>query len=1231
MAQWTDEQKQAIISRDKNILVAAAAGSGKTAVLVERIVERVLSGVTDIDELLVVTFTRAAAEEMRMRIRQALMEAAEENPADERIHRQLVLLSNASISTIHSFCQNVIRRNFSLLDISPDFKVANDQEMVIMKEEAMEEVFEEAYGRGEGEFLSFVREYGSDQGDNDMHQIIFRMFDFSQSQLFPDAWLEGCLKRFEISSEAELEKSDWLAELKPDIRNTLFKARAINDYIQQIAPELGGDGCREIYEQDCEVIDELLRRLENNDWKGFSQKINTDLFPKMPKNSWTGTVEDKKYVNETLRGQEKKLIVTGIQKKYFSQSFAAAVADLQKVKPFMQVICRLTQAFSQAFAAKKKERGVLDFNDMEHFAFRILRSGDSDNGEIRPSAAALELQGRYNEVMVDEYQDTNPLQDAILSLVMRQETPGSFVVGDIKQSIYRFRMAEPGIFQEKYESYPKRGGAYERILLRRNFRSRPEVLAGINYLFRQIMQKEAAELEYDDAAALYPGAVFADTEGKRLSGEIELDLIDTGDTVSGNQETVEDEDKDDLKGFELEAQHIANRIKRLVTGENGKDSGILVYDEKAPGCYRQIRWRDIVILLRNLKGRSGQLLEQLRNNDIPAYVSDDTGYFETMEIKVMLSLLAIIDNSRQDIPLAAVLRSPAGGFSAAELAEIRINSPRSDLFEALLAVNGNASRVKVKLREKTERFLKKLTGWRDLSRTVSVPRLIWELYRDTGYYEYVGSMPGGVQRQANLRALMERAEEYEKTDFRGLFRFLRFIEKMKARKSDLAIAATLGENEDVVRIMTIHSSKGLEFPVVILADIDKEFNKKDKKNTLLIGRRLGLGPYVTVGPEGRYSTLARAAVAAEIEQAGRAEEMRILYVALTRAKEKIILVGKMNRLPGKKGEWSQITGSQEPRLPVHLIAGVSSYLDWIAMAVIRHEDGGTLREIIGLDDPVPAFSDDSHWLINRIAAGEINTYKPEKNDNEQLLSLIRSGKPLPSTGAKAEVEHIMNWKYDLHGTENLPSKLSVSELKKRFSTGEEKVISAFGMEKFFRRPDFVKEKTLLTAAEYGTLMHSVLQHIDYRQPMDDDELGRQLDLMVQQEILLPEQRQLVAVQNIRQFYTSPLGVRLCKAGQVWRELPFSQMLQANKRFFPAVTDDEAKIFIQGVIDLLFEEDDGLVLVDYKTDRNTDPLVVRKKYKLQLELYAEAVTALTGKRVKERWLYLLQDGSIVAAE
>lgn len=1215
---WSNEQLSAITTYDKNLLVAAAAGSGKTSVLVERIIQRLLGAARDfhIDEVLVVTFTNAAAAEMRERIGEAIGKALRESPGNSHLERQLILLNAASISTIHAFCQSVVRQNFHLLDLDPKFRLANEQEANLLKRDVLEALCEAKYDGGDAAFLSFVDHYGNERGDEALYDIVLKLHDFSLSQPHPKAWLTGLKARFEPPEGQAIDATVWAEIIKRRIALDLAEFRQIADELIETAGRVGFDFYVTAFESDRALLDELIEA-RGVGWEALRRAVHAAKFATLraPKE----TDEEQKAFFAKRRGRIKDGI-KGLKETYFAAESAALMTDLRGVRPMVEAICALTAEFGDAFAAAKKARAIVDFSDLEHFCLRVLQDEASTPDAMLPSDAAKALQCKYKEVMVDEYQDVNGVQEAILSLVKKQDQPNLFLVGDVKQSVYRFRLAEPELFLDKYRNYPRGGASFARIDLARNFRSRAGVLAAINFIFAQVMSPNVAELSYGEAERLNPGPAYPASSRATVAGPVELHLIDRDDADAA--ETPEESEGEDLKGFALEAAHIAERVRALMREEP------VVFD-KAQKKYRPLAWRDIAILLRSVKHKANVLLETLHSADIPAYASVDSGYFQEIEVRVMLSLLSVIDNPRQDIPLAAVLHSPICGFSAEDLARVRVLRPRGNLLGALKDA-AKAGDLPDRVRREAERFLLRLASWRSLARRRSVPELVWQLYRDTGYYDYVGGMPGGMLRQANLRMLYDRARQYETTNFRGLFRFLRFIEKMRDTGTDLSVARTLGESENVVRIMSIHKSKGLEFPVVIVADLGKNFNLQDASATLLMHKKLGLGPYVTDDRLNlRYPTVARLAIAVEMNRENKAEELRVLYVALTRAREKLILVGSAKRLRAKAAQWSRYAASQAALLPDHAIAGAKSYLDWLCPAVARHADGKVLREYGGCTESRAAALDDdaSRWQVFIAPAGKIAQREVEEKSDGDLLDRVRLRQPLPESAEKAWVERVLGWQYPDESLQGVPAKLSVTEMKRRFELSGEAGEALIRPPLIASRPRFLQAKTKLTGAEYGTLMHSVMQHVDFRADVTLDGLQAQLDAFVRREIILPEHAERIDLRGVYDYLHSPIGKRMRSSSNVRREMPFSVMLRA-KRFYPDVEDLAARIFVQGIIDVLFDEDDGMVLVDYKTDRGANAAKMAEKYQLQLSIYAEAIEKILGKRVKEKYLYVFELGKLV---
>ena len=1231
---WTDAQQAAIDTLGRRLLVAAAAGSGKTAVLVERIISKILTGAWDVDRLLVVTFTHAAAEEMRQRIEAALSAklAAESDQAKlDRLEKQLILLSGAAISTLHSFCQTIIRQNFAKLNLDPEFRVASEQELDLIKRDVLEDLFEEKYLAEDADFLRFVDAYGGNvRGDEKLYRLILQLYEFAQSQPFPDKWLKGLAELYRIPVGNGVEDTVFYAAIKQEINRALAEGLQENREAAEAVDAEGLTAYAAVIKDELNLWTSLQEKLNRGTWEDFGQAINAVKFKKLT--ALKGADPAQKEAAELLVKNPRrkyKDILTRLREKYFSVSEQELIEDMRQTAPFADELCRLTSDFSQAFADAKAKKRVIDFGDLEHFTLTVLSDGENDDGSLIPTAAARALQERFSAVMVDEYQDTNGVQEAIINLVTNPRTPNLFCVGDVKQSIYRFRLADPSLFLAKYREWPRDKENSQVIDLKQNFRSRPEILSAINFVFAQTMSAKATEIDYDAAAMLYPGADYPPEEDTLDCAATEFTVIlpDDPSEEESEQGDASEEPAENPIDLEIEAQYIADRLKKIAR------SGKKIFDKEKKN-YRTIEWRDIVILLRSIKGKGEKILEVLRLNNIPAYVASDAGFFREQEIKIMLALLSVIDNARQDIPLSAVLSSPIGGMDFADLAKIRLIAPTDDLYAALTKAAADST-LEPSLKAKAENFLERLSEWRVFAREKPVSELVSDLLSETGYYDYVGGLKGGLLRQANLRMLVDRAAAYEATDFRGLFRFLRFVERMQDMDTDLAVARTLGESENVVRIMSIHKSKGLEFPVVVVPDLGKKFNLQDAKSDILIHRELGLGLYLADEAEPVYTpTLARHAIEGRIAIESRAEELRVLYVALTRAREKLILVGTLkDDLAKRRREWQIEAKRHEVRLPEHKILGANSFLDWLALAITHHPDGEEL-----LADETAAFldyDDDSRWQVNLCAAKDIIAVSDKAAaDNEAFVAALKREEPLPSTENRAEVEKLLSWQYDSRNLGEYPAKLSVTEIKRRME--EKDAPSIIEPEEDWPRPKFLqaadtgrktKDKRL-TGTEYGSLMHSVMQHIDLNGDLTVAGVKKQLEQMAVGEILREAELPLVSVDKVVKFFDSPLGKRLRRAKGYWREIPFARMVEAG-RFFPEVADKDERVFVQGIIDLIFAEPGGLVLVDYKTDGDTSPDKMKERYRVQIDLYSEAVETILKQKVRERYLYMIKDGSTVA--
>ncbi|TCN27938.1 helicase-exonuclease AddAB subunit AddA [Mesobacillus foraminis] len=1236
---WTDDQWKAIMANGQDILVAAAAGSGKTAVLVERIIKKITSGSDplDVDELLVVTFTNASAAEMRHRIGEALEKAITADPSSSHLRKQLSLLSRASISTLHSFCLDVIRKYYYLIDVDPGFRIADQTEGQLLRDEVIDDIFEEEYGKPENlEFFKLVDTFTNDRSDEALKDIILELYDFARSNPAPEDYLDLIVSMYDVDLSGSIEDMPFARSLLFDLELQLEGARKLLEQGLELTKLPAGPAPRaENFLQDLHMVDTLLAA-QKESWSSLFEAMQLVDFkrakPCSPK------VYDKDLIEKAgkLRDKAKKMVLD-LKTELFTRRPESFLKDMMEMKPVIETLTGLVKVFGKRFADKKQEKGLVDFSDLEHFTLEILSAGKAGN-LLQPSEAGIYYRDKFKEVLVDEYQDTNMVQEAILQLVTADgESSGNlFMVGDVKQSIYRFRLAEPNLFLSKYNRFTTFGeDTGLKIDLAQNFRSRSEVLDGTNYLFKQIMGVRVGEIQYDESAELKKGAPYP--EGNPYP--VELLLIDSGaDTAEdsdGEENAGEGYDALDLEQSQLEARLMARKMKELVEGRMG------VFNPKT-GMERPVQYKDMVILLRSMTW-APQFIEEFKQQGIPVYANLSTGYFEATEVAIMLSMLRVIDNPYQDIPLASVLRSPIIGLNEEELAVIRIADKKGTYYDALSSFCQNGGQKEDEgLYEKVRPFLDNLKKWRSVARQVSVSELIWQLFRETHFYDFVGGMPGGKQRQANLRALYDRARQYESTSFRGLFRFLRFIERMQDRGDDLGAAGAIGEQEDVVRIMTIHSSKGLEFPVVFVAGLARKFNTMDLKKSFMLDKEYGFASkYVNPDKRISYPSLPQLAFKRKKRMEMLAEEMRVLYVALTRAKEKLFLIGSVKNMQKTADKWAEAEGHSDWLLEEFLRASAGSYLDWIGPALVRHQDAHTITEG-GRSGPVPneIVGHPSRWQLHVYRADEAASFLEEGNmENETRLEKVAAGEPVNSGSQHAEaVRRQLSWKYEFDKAATHRSKQSVSELKRNHEVRDDE--SGTGLLRKFakpllNRPKFMQEKEM-TPAEKGTAMHMVMQHVDLSRPVTEESLHELLDIMVRKELLYPEQKDAVELKWILAFFDSEIGRRLLASKNVKREVPFYLSLPAPE-VYPDWAGQEEDIFIQGVVDCVFEDEQGMVLLDFKTDGIQDRFrggfeqakpVLADRYKVQIELYAKALEQIWKRPVEERYLFFFDGGNLL---
>ena len=1243
---WTKEQSEAIYTRRCNLLVAAAAGSGKTAVLVERIIQIITNedNPVDIDKLLVVTFTSAAAAEMRERIANAISKKLEDRPDSKSLQKQLTLLSRANITTMHSFCLDVIKNYFYTIDLDPSFRIADDTECTLMKNEIIEELFEELYENDDDNFKTLVESYSGSRDDEKLKDMVLRLYSFSMSGPWPEVWLNEKAEEFNINTVDELDKTEWINVLRSNLGVELNGfINMMNKAIEIIKETDGLEPYLETFTTELSYLDNAYASLSGGleeMYKAF-KLISFGRIPVVRKNKVSD--ENAQATVKGIRDSIKKKIAKLIEDS-FTFTPEEAVEGIKRVYPCMKTLANITLEFGDRFTKKKRDKNLLDFNDLEHLCLKILITKDEDDN-IVPSQVAEHFREYFDEVLVDEYQDSNNVQETIIDLVSRKslDQPNVFMVGDVKQSIYRFRQAKPELFLDKYNRYPlEAGGRDRKIQLYKNFRSREEVISGSNYIFKMVMSTIVGELEYTDEEALNLGASYKENTDSNtvVGGEIELHILDKSgiakveevDVIEEKEDGEKVEEEEDVDAIALEAKIISKRIKKLFSEKDGKTFKVF---DKDTNEYRNIKYKDIVILLRATKNWSEIFLEELGNEGVPVYADTGSGYFESIEIRTIMSLLKIIDNPLQDVPMIAVLRSPIVGFTAEELSDLRLLNKELYFYEIIKEVSEGNLEASEELKEKCISIIDNINIWREKSVYTPIDEFIWYLYMDTAYFGYVGAMPNGKLRQANLKILFQRAKQFESTSFKGLFNFINFINKLRKSSGDMGSAKVLGENEDVVRIMSIHKSKGLEFPVVFCAGTGKQFNLMDLNSSILYHEELGFGPdYVDLEKRNAYTTLAKEAIKKRIRLETLSEEMRILYVAFTRAKEKLIITGATRDLEKAINNWvSSASLDENIILPSEVLKG-KSYLDWIALAMCKHADGEILRDVAGVTRDLIKV-DYSKWKIKFWNKDLLITSKEvEVVEEENEKNLIEEAENIKYIDK--EIERRLGYKYKYKEGAMLPSNVSVSDLK--MSDYEYDGITTLEIfkEKPLIKPKFLQEEKGLSAAERGTIMHYVMQKLNLSRVNSISEIKAQIEEMVLDKSLTEQEASTIWFKKIYKFYTSDLGKRVLKAFNnnylVRREFPFFteiSSLQLGENLEKEIYEDE-KVRLQGIIDLFFQEGEEIVLVDYKTDYveegNEEEIIDR--YRTQLTYYKEALEKVTGKKVKESYLYLFYIDKIV---
>lgn len=1331
--EWTREQKKVIETRNKNLLVSAAAGSGKTAVLVEHIINRITEEGIDIDRLLVVTFTNAAAAEMKERIRKAIEDKLLNDPDNANLHRQAALVHSAQITTIHSFCLSVIRDNFQSLPIDPSFRIAEEAELTLIKSDVLEELLEACYEEGRDDFLAFTESFGGGKTDDGIEDLILNIHQFSMSAPWPEDWYDKLKENFEVESAEDMKSADWMHELMSMINRIVSDLYSMCEEAVLICQQADGPTA---YQSALFSDSEQLEGLKGiTDYSEFGERIQGISFARLSGKKEEGVDPGKKELVKSIRDRIKKAI-SDIQGNYFFQGEEEMAADIAAMRSNAEVIIRLCKEFSAAYQKRKAEKNMVDFNDLEHLALSVLVK--KENGITIPTQAADELAGFYKEVMVDEYQDSNLVQEIILESISggRFGNPNRFMVGDVKQSIYKFRLADPSIFMDKYEKFPllseevtetgkeldsetmleqnsktelelnsgmeleqnsvialeqnlgmeleqnseivleleqnsktelklNSGTELEqnsetkleqnlelepvdsnnkntapkkedkwtelraaevasaeeynlRIDLHKNFRSREVVINSINSVFQMIMTRKLGDIEYDKRAYLYPGADFCSGDGVSDSTELLLAAVTPPEAAAAASENKKDEEAEEYTARELEALAVAARIKELVHPEKG----LLVQDKKTGGLRRAV-YGDIAILLRSMTGWADIFSDTLSAEGIIAHTETQTGYFKTLEISTTLNLLRTIDNPRQDIPFTAVLKSPVAGFTDGELADIRMIKKRVPMYEAAKVYSSSKEDA---LAVKLEEFFERLSRYRSAAVHLPIHELILHVLSDTGYYNYAAAMPAGDKRKANLNMLVQQAIRFEGTSFSGLFHFIRYMERLDRYDVDFGEAKVTGEDDKSVRIMSIHKSKGLEFPIVFVAGMGKNFNTQDSRAKLLLHQDYGIGmDYVDLGLRIKEPTLIKKFIQKQLITESLGEELRVLYVALTRAKEKLILTAGVKDMKKLLEKYALKAITPRNTLSYLELSAAASYLDWIMLSMIQQKGFEELLLSYGL--PASCVSDDKLSVREYTYEMLLEREKEQqvvKEIKEDIL-LDRSEDAVYDEKYKRDIRAYFEYKYPYQAEAGIHTKVTVSELKKMGQQEEEELSEALpvlkSQQEDYPVPAFLKEIKEEKGADLGTLIHKVLELTPFERIYDEKDLAEHLERLVKEKRLLPEELKILDIGRISKLYQSELGQRLRLAeteGRLFKERQFIMGVKAKD--INGELQSEELVLVQGVIDAYFIEGNELVLVDYKSDAYVTEEKLKSRYNIQLRHYQKALEQLTGMKVKESIIY-----------
>jgi len=1223
--EYTADQQRVINTRNCNILVSAAAGSGKTAVLVERIIQMITDceNPVDIDRLLIVTFTSAAAAQMRERISKAIANGLEQNPENEHLQKQASLIHNAQITTIDSFCLFVIRNNFNEIGIDPGFRVADESEMKLLEADVMENLLEEMHTEPTKRFLNFVECYSTGVGEKRIEEAILRLYHFSMSYPFPEEWLKERLNDYKADGAQELSKQEWFQEALQYIDTVLTECGERLDQALEISQRAGGPAQ---YIENLISDKELIETLKGAREYTKLHELFTDYsFTRLSAKKIQG--EDP-LLKETVKGirDEVKKSIASLKKMLFQFSVEDMLRDMAVCQELVEELVYLTLSFKEQFDCAKREKNIIDFSDMEHLALEILLEKKAD-GAIVLRETARELQDYFAEIMIDEYQDSNEVQELLLKSISGESDQryNRFMVGDVKQSIYKFRLARPEIFMEKYDTYVISDGEENksncvRIDLSMNFRSRREVTDAVNFICGQLMRKSVGNVTYDENAALYAGASYPAPDKENLY-QTEL-LI-----------AVPSKEDEGCSPKEKEALLVAKRIQEMV--------GHFPVTDGETGEPRPAKYSDIVILFRATSGWDEDFRRILSERGIPVHVTSRTGYFETVEIQGIVNFLRVLDNPLEDIAFFGTMKLPFFGFDEEEISQICCFFEKEEakqrlfLYEKAADYFENAA-PETPLLKKLEKLFAMISDYRKRVVYTPIKDLIRELIEETGYGAYVGSMPGGDQRLANLELLLEKAGAFQNTSFYGLFHFIRYLETIQEQEVDFGEANILDENADVVRIMTIHKSKGLEFPICFVCGLSKQFNMLDMRQAILMDAELGVGvDYIDPDMRIKRRTIRKNVVAQRMKEDTRGEDLRVLYVALTRAKEKLVLTGYIDDFDKKCKSNIYLTLEKGEKLPYSVLMGAGSYMDLVLASLMRHscmKDVLEKNQIAFCEHLLP-YADVPITLAVCSEAFDLKGEIFSKGKSVFLERALDRAEAFADKELQENIRRKFDFSYPYAYLEGLTVKTTVSELKRaayQETMEETKELIAPQQEAYI--PSFAaagevsEENKMQTGVQYGNAVHKIMELLSFDKSLiyhtESDikrlrgAIAKEQEGWLSQGRMTKAETDCVPIGSICAFFKSPLAARMTAAqekGALYREQPF---VLGEK----AVEGTDELMLIQGVIDVFFYEEDGIVLADYKTDRVENDRQLIERYQTQLVYYQKALERITGKRVKEKYLY-----------